>query len=84
MVAQAGRPLVHARFLDLADHLRARRPAGRQRLRDAPRGAARATARTGRIDLHLSTPDPDEPRSGGSWSCAATAAACATARRPKR
>jgi S-adenosylmethionine:tRNA ribosyltransferase-isomerase len=64
MVAQPGRPLIHAQFLDLADHLEpgdllvvndsATLPAALPALR--PDGEA--------VDLHLSTPDPTNP---GRW-----------------
>ena len=40
MVARAGAPLVHARFLDLPRFLRARRPARGERVRDAAGGVA--------------------------------------------
>ena len=71
LVARAGAPLVHARFLDLPRFLRARRPARRQRVRDAARRAARRRAPTARaLDLHLSTPEPGARASAGSSSCA--------------
>ena len=38
----------------------------------------------GAVDLHLSTPDPVEPRRAGSWRCAATAAAPAHGPRRSR
>ena len=62
MVAQPGRPLVHTDFLDLPEPARARRPAGRQRLRDPPGGAARAPRRRHRArpaSLHARPEPPD-------------------------
>ena len=70
MVAQHGRPLVHTRFLDLADHLRARRPAGRQRVRHAARGTARPQGRRQRRRSAPLHPRPDEPRSLGGRGAA--------------
>ena len=61
MVAEPGRPLVHARFLDLADHL----DAGDLLIVNASAtlpAALPARRATARLDLHLSTPDPGEPR----------------------
>ncbi len=64
MIAQEGRPLVHARFLDLADHLR---PGDLLVVNDSATLPAALPARRAdgeAVDLHLSTPDPTNP---GRW-----------------
>ena len=81
MVARPGRPLVHARFLDLADHLE---PGDLLVVNDSatlPAALPALRADGEAVDLHLSTPDPANP-SGGWWRCGATGAA--PARGPRR
>ena len=61
MVAQQGRPLVHTRFLDLADHLD---PGDLLVVNDSatlPAALPALRADGGAVDLHLSTPDPSNP-----------------------
>ena len=61
MVAQQGRPLVHTRFLDLADHLG---PGDLLVVNDSatlPAALPALRADGGAVDLHLSTPDPSNP-----------------------
>jgi S-adenosylmethionine:tRNA ribosyltransferase-isomerase len=61
LVAQDGQPLVHARFLDLADHLD---PGDLLVVNDSatlPAALPALRADGGAVDLHLSTPDPTNP-----------------------
>ncbi|HEY6890728.1 MAG TPA: S-adenosylmethionine:tRNA ribosyltransferase-isomerase [Solirubrobacter sp.] len=61
MVAQQGRPLVHARFLDLPTHLT---PGDLLVVNDSatlPAALPALRADGGAVDLHLSTPDPTNP-----------------------
>ena len=63
MVARGGEPLVHARFRDLPRLLRARRPARRERVGDAARGAGRAARGRHRARAAPApTPDPGASR----------------------
>jgi S-adenosylmethionine:tRNA ribosyltransferase-isomerase len=64
MVARPGEPLIHARFLDLADHLR---PGDLLVVNDSatlPAALPALRADGGAVDLHLSTPDPTLHASG--------------------
>jgi S-adenosylmethionine:tRNA ribosyltransferase-isomerase len=61
LVAQPDRPLVHARFLDLADHLA---PGDLLVVNDSatlPAALPALRADGEAVDLHLSTPDPTNP-----------------------
>jgi S-adenosylmethionine:tRNA ribosyltransferase-isomerase len=65
MVARPGRPLVHARFLDLPDHLRPGDLLVVNASATLP-AALTATREDGtRVDLHLSTPEPPAAVMGG-------------------
>jgi S-adenosylmethionine:tRNA ribosyltransferase-isomerase len=61
MIAQPGHPLVHAQFLDLADHLE---PGDLLVVNDSatlPAALPALRADGEAVDLHLSTPDPTNP-----------------------
>jgi S-adenosylmethionine:tRNA ribosyltransferase-isomerase len=61
MIARSGHPLVHARFLDLADHLE---PGDLLVVNDSatlPAALPALRADGEAVDLHLSTPDPTNP-----------------------
>jgi S-adenosylmethionine:tRNA ribosyltransferase-isomerase len=67
MVARPGRPLAHARFLDLPDHLRPGDLLVVNASATLP-AALTATREDGtRVDLHLSTPEPPPSGSGLRW-----------------
>ncbi len=64
MVAQDGRRLVHDRFLDLPDHLRAGDLLIVNASATIPAALPARRPDGTRVDLHLSTPDPGHP---GRW-----------------
>jgi S-adenosylmethionine:tRNA ribosyltransferase-isomerase len=74
MVARPGRPLVHARFLDLPDHLRPGDLLVVNASATLPAALTATRADGTRVDLHLSTPEPPAAVSGGGdLTVAATA-----------
>jgi S-adenosylmethionine:tRNA ribosyltransferase-isomerase len=61
MVARPGRPLVHARFLDLADHLEPGDLLVVNASATLPAALPARRSDGSAVDLHLSTPDPTHP-----------------------
>jgi S-adenosylmethionine:tRNA ribosyltransferase-isomerase len=67
MVARSGRPLVHARFLDLPDHLRPGDLLVVNASATLPAALTAAREDGTRVDLHLSTPEPPPAGPGLRW-----------------